>query len=160
MSFLIAEPDVVAAAAGSLANVRSALSDAAAAAATPTTGLVAAAGDEVSAAISQLFGAYGQQFQALNAEANAFHAEFVRLLNGGAVAYAAAEAASASPMQAVLDAVNAPTQSLLGRPLIGNGADGAAGTGSNPGGNGQPGGILYGNGGTGWPGRAQRRRRR
>ncbi len=71
------------------------------------------------------------------------------LLNGGAAAYTGAEAASVSSMQALLDAVNAPTQTLLGRPLIGNGADGVAGTGSNAGGNGGPGGILYGNGGNG-----------
>ncbi|WP_165609384.1 PecA family PE domain-processing aspartic protease [Mycobacterium alsense] len=47
--------------------------------------------------------------------------------------------------QGVLGVVNAPTNFLLGRPLIGNGIDGAAGTGQ-PGG---PGGILWGNGGNG-----------
>ncbi|AMC63774.1 PE-PGRS family protein PE_PGRS30 [Mycobacterium tuberculosis variant africanum] len=117
----------------------------------PTTALASAGADEVSAAVSRLFGAYGQQFQALNARAATFHAEFVSLLNGGAAAYTGAEAASVSSMQALLDAVNAPTQTLLGRPLIGNGADGVAGTGSNAGGNGGPGGILYGNGGNGGP---------
>ncbi|GAB7141748.1 hypothetical protein LRC484719_03330 [Mycobacterium riyadhense] len=58
MSFLLAEPDLVTAAAGNLAGIRSALSEAAAAASAPTTGLAAAAADEVSAAISRLFGAY------------------------------------------------------------------------------------------------------
>jgi hypothetical protein len=47
--------------------------------------------------------------------------------------YAGAEAANASPLQAVqqdvVHAVNAPSQALTGRPLIGNGANGAAGTG-------------------------------
>ncbi len=149
MSFLLVEPDLVTAAAANLAGIRSALSEAAAAASTPTTALASAGADEVSAAVSRLFGAYGQQFQALNARAATFHAEFVSLLNGGAAAYTGAEAASVSSMQALLDAVNAPTQTLLGRPLIGNGADGVAGTGSNAGGNGGPGGILYGNGGNG-----------
>ncbi len=136
MSFLLVEPDLVTAAAANLAGIRSALSEAAAAASTPTTALASAGADEVSAAVSRLFGAYGQQFQALNARAATFHAEFVSLLNGGAAAYTGAEAASVSSMQALLDAVNAPTQTLLGRPLIGNGADGVAGTGSNAGGNG------------------------
>lgn len=152
MSFLLVEPDLVTAAAANLAGIRSALSEAAAAASTPTTALASAGADEVSAAVSRLFGAYGQQFQALNARAATFHAEFVSLLNGGAAAYTGAEAASVSSMQALLDAVNAPTQTLLGRPLIGNGADGVAGTGSNAGGNGGPGGILYGNGGNGGAG--------
>ena len=44
---------------------RSAINDANASAAGPTTGLVAAAEDEVSAAIAKLFGGYGQQYQAL-----------------------------------------------------------------------------------------------
>src|ERR1043165_7740426 len=46
------------------------------------------------------------------------------------------------------DLINAPTQLLLGRPLIGNGANGAAGTGQAGG----AGGILWGNGGTGGSG--------
>ncbi|WP_337360551.1 PGRS repeat-containing protein, partial [Mycobacterium tuberculosis] len=47
--------------------------------------------------------------------------------------------------QQVLGLINAPTQALLGRPLIGNGADGTA---ANP--NGGAGGLLYGNGGNGF----------
>jgi PPE-repeat protein len=50
--------------------------------------------------------------------------------------------------QDVLGVINAPTNLLLGRPLIGNGTNGAAGTGQ-PGG---AGGILWGNGGTGGSG--------
>ena len=149
MSYLIATPELVAAAAGNLTGIHLALGNAAAAASGPTTGLLAAAADEVSAAISQLFGSYGQQFQALNAQATAFHADFVGLLNSGAAAYASAEAASASPLGALVDAVNGPAESLLGRPLIGNGADGMAGTGAGAGGNGAPGGLLFGNGGAG-----------
>ncbi|MET2805003.1 PE family protein, partial [Mycobacterium tuberculosis] len=41
--------------------------------------------------------------------------------------------------------LNAPTQALLGRPLVGNGANGAPGTGANGG----DGGILFGSGGAG-----------
>uniref|UniRef100_UPI0035C7CC89 PGRS repeat-containing protein n=1 Tax=Mycobacterium kansasii TaxID=1768 RepID=UPI0035C7CC89 len=61
----------------------------------------------------------------------------------GGSQYASAEAANVE--QTLLDAVNGPTQFLLGRPLIGNGADGTA---TSP--NGGAGGLLYGNGGNGF----------
>ncbi len=48
----------------------------------------------------------------------------------------------------MLDAINAPVQSLTGRPLIGDGANGIDGTGQ-AGGNG---GWLWGNGGNGGSG--------
>lgn len=95
MSFVVAETDFVSAAAGQLAGLRSSLSEAAAAAAGPTTGIAAAASDEISAAIARVFGAFGQDFQAVNSQAAAFNAEFVRLLNGGAAAYVNAEIANA-----------------------------------------------------------------
>lgn len=94
MSFVIAEPDFVTAAAGQLAGIQSSIGAAAEAAAVPTTGIAEAAADEISAAISRLFGAYGQEFQAASAQAAAFHAEFVRLLDGGAAAYLSAEVAN------------------------------------------------------------------
>ncbi|MGB9223717.1 PE family protein, partial [Mycobacterium sp.] len=124
MSFLIAAPAMVEAAASDLAGIGSNLGVANAAAALPTTNLLAAAGDEVSAAIAALFGAHGQAYQAVNAQAAAFHAQFVQTLNAAAGSYTAAEAANASPLQPLLDAINAPFESALGRPLIGNGADG------------------------------------
>lgn len=95
MSFLTAAPEFVSAAAGDLASIGSALGEAHAAAALPTTGIVAAAGDEVSAQIAALFGAYGQQYQALNAQAAAFHGEFQRLLSASGFAYLSAEVANA-----------------------------------------------------------------
>ncbi len=115
-----------------------------AAAALPTTGILAAGADEVSAAIAALFGAHGQAYQALSAQAAALHAQFVQSLNSASGAYAAAETANVE--QQLLNAINALTQALLGRPLIGNGADG-----TTPGQAGAPGGLLYGNGGNGQP---------
>ena len=56
MSFVIAAPELVTTAATDLANVGSSLSDANAAAATQTTGVLAAAEDEVSAAIAAVVG--------------------------------------------------------------------------------------------------------
>jgi hypothetical protein len=57
--------------------------------------MAAAGADEVSAAIAQMFGAYGQEFQAFNAQAAAFHNEFVNLLNGSGAAYLSTEMANA-----------------------------------------------------------------
>ena len=152
MPFVVAAPEMTASAALDLAGIRSMISEANAAAAASTTAVTAAARDEVSAAIASLFSGHGQQFQALSAQATAFHAEFVRALNGAGSAYAAVEAGNVSPLQAVqqdaLAAVNKPTQVLVGRPLVGNGANGAAGTGQAGG----DGGILWGNGGNGGSG--------
>ncbi|WP_156664597.1 PE family protein, partial [Mycobacterium sp. 852002-51057_SCH5723018] len=129
MSVVLATPESMTAAATDLAGIRSAIS-AANAALAPTAQIQAAASDEVSVAISALFGEYGQAYQALSARASAFHDQFVQALSGAGLSYAATEAANASPLQTleqdVLGAINAPTQTLLGRPLIGNGADGTA----------------------------------
>lgn len=144
MSFVIAAPEVMAAAATDLANIGSSISAASAAAAGPTMGILAAGADEVSVAISALFGSHAQGYQTLSAQLAAYHNQFVRALNAGAGSYASAEAANVQ--QTLLNAINAPTQTLLGRPLIGNGADGG------PGQNGGPGGLLYGNGGNGGAG--------
>src|ERR1700677_3326336 len=77
--------------------------------------------DEVWEAIAALFGSHAQAFQSLSAQAESFHQQFVQLMNNGAAQYTAAEAANASPMQQMLNAVNAPAQAITGRPLIGNG---------------------------------------
>jgi PE family len=94
VSFVTTAPEFVTAAAGNLAGIGSALGEAAAAAAGPTTSVAAAASDEVSTAVSQLFGTYARQFQALSAEATAFHDGFVSLLNSGAAAYLDTEMAN------------------------------------------------------------------
>ncbi|SOJ53310.1 PE-PGRS family protein PE_PGRS16 [Mycobacterium simulans] len=149
MSFVSVAPELVAAAVSDLAGIESAVSAAGAAAAGPTTVVLAAAEDEVSAAIAALFGTHAQEYQAISAQAAVFHTRFVQALTAAGNAYAGAEVANASPLQAVeqavLDAINAPTQMLLGRPLIGDGAHGASGTGQAGG----AGGLLWGNGGSG-----------
>jgi len=150
VSLLVVAPQLLASAAADLKSIGSELNAAHAAAAFPTTGLAAAGADEVSAAVAALFGGYGREFQTLSAQASAFHAQFMQALTGAEGAYAAAEAANASPLQAVVQstqslAVFSPVQSLLGRPLIGNGTNGTA---ASP--NGGAGGLLYGNGGTGF----------
>src|SRR5580693_5728322 len=152
MSYVIAAPDVIAAATTDLANIGSTIKAANAVAALPTTGVAAAGTDEVSAAVAALFGSHAQAYQAISARAAAFHGQFVQFVHAGAGQYALTEATNASPLQSMgqdlLSAVNAPTQALVGRPLIGNGADGMAG-GTLTQANGSAGGILFGNGGAG-----------
>lgn len=152
MSYLIAAPDLLTTAATDAAAIGSSVRAANLAALAPTSTLIAAAGDEVSAAIASLFSGHAQEYQALSARAATFHDQFTQALGAASGAYAAAEAANAHALQApineILGVINAPTNMLLGRPLIGNGANGAPGTGQ-PGG---AGGILWGNGGTGGSG--------
>ncbi len=144
MLYVVASPDLMTAAATNLAEIGSAISTANGAAALPTVEVVAAAADEVSTQIAALFGAHARSYQTLSTQAAAFHSRFVQALTTAAASYASVEAANASPLQVALDVINAPAQTLLGRPLIGNGADG-----STPGQAGGPGGLLYGNGGNG-----------
>lgn len=135
MSFLIASPEALAATATYLTGIGSAINAANAVAAAPTTEILAAGTDEVSTAISALFGAHAQAYQALSAHVAAFHDQFVHTLTAGAGSYMAAEAA-ASPLQALqlelLNAINAPTLALLGRPLIGDGTDAASAATAGP----------------------------
>ena len=66
----------------------------------PRRGVLAAGADEVSAAITTIFAAHAQAYQALSAQAATFHQQFVQLMHAGAGSYASAEAANASPLQA------------------------------------------------------------
>jgi hypothetical protein len=62
MSFVIAAPEFLTAAATDLANIGSTVSAASAAASAPTVAVLSAGGDEVSAAVAALFGAHGQAY--------------------------------------------------------------------------------------------------
>lgn len=126
MSFVNVEPEVLGTAATDLASIGSRLSVANAAAAAPTMGILAAAEDEVSAAIAAVFSAHGKDFQALGARAAEFHEQFVRALIAGAESYVGAETASVRLMRQAVNAVNAPAVALLGRPLISTNASAAA----------------------------------
>jgi PE family len=110
MSFVVAAPETMGAVAGDLAGIGSTLREATAAAAGQTTAITSAAADDVSLALSELFGAYGQQFQMLSAEAAAFHNEFVSVLNGGAAAYLSTEIAA----QQAMTSANVAANSALG----------------------------------------------
>jgi hypothetical protein len=122
MSFVSVVQDGVSEAARTLAGIRSELSAAGTAAAVPTTGVAAAAQDEVSIAIAGVFGDFGQEFQALSAQAQAFHEQFVSALTAGLGQYLSAEATNVQ--QTLLNAVNAPALGLA--------IPGVAGSGSIP----------------------------
>ncbi len=127
MSFIIAAPEMLTDAAKGLAGIGSRISAANAAAAAPTTGVLAAAADEVSAAVATMLSQHGVAYQALCEQVAAFHTQFVETLDGAAAAYFAAEAANASRLISEQPALNAATELLLGHGSPGTGAAGATG---------------------------------
>jgi PE family len=96
MSFVTAQPDALAAAAGNLQSIGASMSAENAAAAGPTTGVLPAAADEVSALTAAQFAAHAQMYQAVSAQAAAIHQMFVSTLATSAGSYAATEAANAA----------------------------------------------------------------
>ena len=95
MSFVTTQPQMLTAAAGDLQAIGSALGGRTAAAAGPTTGVVPAAADEVSALTAAQFAAHAEMYQAVGAQAAAVHDLFVTSLAASADSYAATEAANA-----------------------------------------------------------------
>jgi hypothetical protein len=96
MSYVTALPAMLASAAGELQSIGSAVAALNTAAAAPTTGVVPAAADEVSALTAAHFAAHGVLYQELSAQAAAIHELFVTTLGASAGSYAATEAASAA----------------------------------------------------------------
>jgi hypothetical protein len=96
MSFMTAQPEALAAAAGTLQGIGSTLSAQNAAAEAPTTGVVPAAADQVSALTAAQFAAHAQMYQAISAQAAAIHEQFVNTLGISSSSYAATEAANAA----------------------------------------------------------------
>lgn len=96
MSFVTTQPEALTAAAGALQGLGSAMTAENAAAAAPTTGVVPAAADEVSALTAAQFSTHGELYQTISAQAAAIHEMFVNTLGASAVSYAATEAANAA----------------------------------------------------------------
>ncbi|BBU22807.1 PE family protein [Mycobacterium xenopi] len=94
MSFVLTQPELLTASAGQLTAVGSAMNAEHAAAAPPTTGVVPAAADEVSALTAAQFVAHAQIYQAVGAHPAAIHEAFVSALRAGAWSYAITEAAN------------------------------------------------------------------
>jgi hypothetical protein len=95
MSFVNTEPEAILSAAGTLNGIGSALNAQNAAAVAPTTGVVPAAADEVSALTAAQFVAHAHLYHAVSAQAAAIHEQFVNTLQLSSGSYAATEAANA-----------------------------------------------------------------
>ena len=95
MSFVTTQPEMLAAAAGNLQAIGSAMAASNSAAAGPTTGVIPAAADEVSALTATQFAIHATMYQAISAEATAIHQQFIATLSTSAASYAATEAANA-----------------------------------------------------------------
>ncbi len=96
MSFVTAQPEALAAAASGLQGIGSALSAQYAAVAAPTTGVVPAAADPVSALTAAQFAAHAQMYQAVSAEATAIHELMVNTLSTSGLSYLVTEVANAA----------------------------------------------------------------
>jgi hypothetical protein len=95
MSFVSTQPEGLTAAAGTLQGIGSSMSAQNAAGAAPTTGVVPAAADEVSALTAAQFATHAQMYQAVSVQAAAIHEMFVNTLATSGGSYAATEAANA-----------------------------------------------------------------
>lgn len=133
-SYVIAASEAFVVASEDLTGIGDGIKGALAVAAPSTTGIVVAAGDQVSAAIASVFGGYAREFQVLTALTEVFHAQFVGALSAAGAAYVAAEAASASalrPLELGAQGVgNLLAERLTGHPLFGPGTAGAVSNGS------------------------------
>src|SRR5260370_6916658 len=98
MSFVSVVPDVVGTSASALAGIGDALEHAHAAAAARTTAVVAAAEDEVSTAIAALFSGHGLAYQALSAQAAAFHSQLFQTLPATPRSYPATKPPNPNPL--------------------------------------------------------------
>lgn len=95
MSFVTTRPDMLTIAAGDLQAIGFAMAAQNASAAGPTTGVIAAAADEVSALTAAQFAMHAAMYQAVSAQAATVHDIFVSTLGVSAASYAATEAANA-----------------------------------------------------------------
>jgi hypothetical protein len=96
MSFVNSHPEMLAAAANQLEGIGAATVAQNVAVAAPTTGIIPAAADEVSAMTAARFANHAQGYQSVSAQAAAMHEMFVRVLSASARSYAATEAANAT----------------------------------------------------------------
>ena len=96
MSFVTTQPEALTSTAAELHSIGSVVEAGNMAAAAPTTGVVPAAADEVSALTAAQFAAHAQMYQAVSAQAAAIHEMFVNTLGVSAGSYAATEAANAA----------------------------------------------------------------
>src|SRR5271163_1867578 len=98
MSHVIANPEMMTAAASDLATIGSDLSAAHLVAAARTTSVIPAAADEVSAGIANLMSTHALAFQAMAQSASVFHQQFTHNINAAAASYSSAESGIAAEL--------------------------------------------------------------
>jgi hypothetical protein len=109
MSFVSVVPEQLSLVAADITSIGSAISEANRAASGPTTQMLAAGDDEVSAAIAAVFSTHGQQFQALITQTEAFHQQFAALMSAGSESYAIAEESAARQLGGLGSAITEAT---------------------------------------------------
>jgi hypothetical protein len=95
MTFVSTQPEMLTEAAGQLHGIGTAITGQNETIAAPTTGVIPAAADEVSALTAALFANHAQTYQSVSAQAAAMHEVFVQMLSASAGSYATTEAANA-----------------------------------------------------------------
>jgi PE-PPE domain/PE family len=106
-------PGELALAAEDLGNIGTRLEEANAAAALPTSSILPAAADEVSAAITSLFNSQSTTFQELAARGAAFHQGFTQLLGEAFTAYTGTEQAAFQALRDGISDVESPLSSIF-----------------------------------------------
>lgn len=116
MSFVITDPDAMATAADELQGIGAELAATNASVAVPTTGVLAPGTDSVSLRTAAFLDAQAAQYQALSAQAELFHTQFVQTLITAKNAYAETEMANAAATQSASQQNIALIMGGTGRP--------------------------------------------
>lgn len=120
VSYVFAQPPALAAAATELSGLGTAIGEAAAAAAAPTTTLMTAAADEVSTAVADFFGGFGQEFQSLSARLGPLYQGLIQNLNSTIDYYLNAEGINTAQLrQSVLSGLYPPAAPPVIPPFTG-----------------------------------------
>ena len=101
-------PGELASAAKDIGNIGTMLEEANAFAALPTSSILPAAADEVSAVITSLFNNHSTSYQELAAQGTAFHQQFTQLLGGAGTAYTGTEQAALQALRDVISELESP----------------------------------------------------
>jgi hypothetical protein len=106
-------PEELASAAKQVGNIANMLEEAHAVAAPPTSGILPAGADEVSAAITSLFNNHSTTYQDMAAQGAAFHLRFTQLLGAAGAAFTGTEQAALQALRDGISDVEAPLSSLF-----------------------------------------------
>jgi hypothetical protein len=111
-------PDELASAAKDVGNIGTRLEEAHALAALPTSSIVPAGADEVSAAIAPLFNSYSTTFQEAAAQGAAFHLRFTQLLGAAGAAFTGTEQAALQALRDVISELESPLAPFFASKII------------------------------------------